>query len=316
MVNGNGSNRRSLERQAAEIRLDGLRRGLTTEAVVESIIRRIPEVAALEAWRLANGWSREEVSARLDQLYVADGLEPPNVDSSTLCRWELGHRRPNEERIEYFCRLYRTRPDRLGFGTDHGEANPTHLQRVGIIGAFPYTNEESEEDLTDRIRGARERVNLFGLTRSFYAREEFLPVLEEAAQRVPVRVYVMDPYCDSRRDRYRIEPAEAAMEDPARYIREILRPLRAAAERAPGIRLYSYNFPCSFAMEEVDDVTRIMLYGHGKRGTHGPVLLFQDGGAAHTFVVDQLRWLERMTQGETPEPWMSKGIEVKPLEVA
>jgi transcriptional regulator with XRE-family HTH domain len=260
MANGSAAQRRQIERQAAEVRLEGLRRGLTMEAVVESILRRIPEVKPLEAWRLANGWTREEVAARLDALYVADGLAPPSVDASTLCRWELGHRRPNEERVEYFCKLYRTRPDLLGYGTDHGDVSPSHLQRVGIIDAFPYTGDESEQDLVDRIRGARRRINLFGLTRSFYAREAFLPVLEEAAARVPVRIYVMDPYCDSRKDRYRIEPSEAAMEDPDRYVREILRPLRAASERQPNIRLFSYNFPCSFAMEEVDDVTRIMLY--------------------------------------------------------
>jgi len=306
---------RQLEQRAAEIRLDGIRRGLTTEAVVEKILREI-DVHPLEAWRLANGWSREEVAARLDALYVADGLEPPHVDAPTLCRWERGQRRPNEERIDYFCKLYRTRPDKLGFGVDHGEGDPGNLQRIGIVDAFPYTGEDSEQDLINRIRAAGQRINLFGLTRNFYAREECLAALEEAAQRVPVKIYVMDPFCDSRRDRYRIEPADAAMEDPHRYIREVLRPLRAAAERQPNIRLYSYNFPCSFAMEEVDDVIRIMLYGHAKRGTHGPILVVREGTPVHDYAVDQLRWLERLSGGEVPEPWASKGIEVKPLEAA
>jgi hypothetical protein len=32
--------------------------------------------------------------------------------------------------------------------------------------------------------------------------------------------------------------------------------------------------------------------------------------------VDQLRWLERLSEGEVPEPWKSKNIQVKPLDAA
>lgn len=308
--------RREIEREAGEIRLDCIRRGLATEETVARILQALPDVTALEAWRLANGWTRAEVSARLDGLYRADHLEPPNLGPDVLCRWELGDRRPSEERIEYFCRLYRTRPDQLGFGNDHSPGEIGHVRIAGIVDAYPYTSEDSEQDLLTRIRGAKERINLFGLTRNFYARETVLPVFEEAAGRgVPIRIYVMHPYCESRRDRYRIEPADAAMEDPDRYVREILKPLQAVAERQPNLRLFTFNFPVSFAIEEVDDVARMMVYGHGKRGTQGPVITFGRGTAPHQFLVDQLRWLEGMAGGETPEPWLSKGIEVRPLDI-
>ena len=46
------------------------------------------------------------------------------------------------------------------------------------------------------------------------------------------------------------------MEDPVSYTREILRPLYLAAKRVEpaagidaGMRIFTYNFPCSFAME-------------------------------------------------------------------
>jgi hypothetical protein len=55
----------------------------------------------------------------LDLLYVTDGLEAPQLTPAELCRWEHGQRRPTDERREYLCRVYRTRPDRLGFGSDH-----------------------------------------------------------------------------------------------------------------------------------------------------------------------------------------------------
>ncbi|MFV2178151.1 helix-turn-helix domain-containing protein [Actinomadura sp. LOL_016] len=311
----NVQRRRQMEREANEIRLDGIRRGLTTEAIAEKVVRSLPDITPLEAWRLASGYDRSEVSARLDALYEADGLQPPHIDASVLCRWELGDRRPSDERIEYFCRLYRTRPDRLGFGTDHSPGDVSHIQRAGIVDAFPFTSEESEQDLVERLSGARERINLFGLTRSFYVGDAVLPVLEDKARTMDVNVYVMDPYCDSRKDRYRIEPADAAMEDPERYVREILRPLRASSDRAPRLRLFLFNFPCSFAMEEIDGVVRVMMYGHGRRGTHGPIIAFGEGTSSHAYFVEQLRWLERLSSGESPEPWRSKGIQVRPFDL-
>jgi hypothetical protein len=56
-------------------------------------------------------------------------------------------------------------------------------------------------------------------------------LFEAKAVAIPVTFFFMDPYCDSRRERYRLEPVEAAMENPSRYMREVLRPLHAAAER-------------------------------------------------------------------------------------
>lgn len=311
----NVQRRRQIEREANEIRLDGIRRGLTIEAIVEGITRKISDITPLEAWRFASGYDRSEVSARLDALYEADGLQPPHIDAAVLCRWELGDRRPSNERIEYFCRLYRTRPDRLGFGNDHSPGNATHVQRAGIVDAFPFTSEESEQDLVQRISAARERINLFGLTRSFYASDTVLSVLKEKARTMDVNVYVMDPYCKSRKDRYRIEPADAAMEDPERYVREILRPLRAASDEEPRLRLYLFDFPCSFAMEEVDGVVRVMMYGHGRRGTHGPIIVFGEGTSSHAYFVEQLRWLERLSSDDSPEPWKSKRVRVRPFDL-
>src|SRR4051812_36325692 len=111
--------RREIERTARELLHDSLRRGLATEETVDRILRALPEVFPLEAWRFANGWTRSEVSARLDLLYQSADLAPPGIDQASICRWEHGERRPSDERIEYLCRLYRTRPDRLGYGADH-----------------------------------------------------------------------------------------------------------------------------------------------------------------------------------------------------
>jgi transcriptional regulator with XRE-family HTH domain len=283
---------------------------LGTDEIVEAVLAACPDMRPLEAHRHARGWSRAEVSARLDGLYDEDGLAPPHLSAADLCRYEHGQRHPSEERLEYLCKLYETRPDRLGYGRDYSPAQTSHLQRAGIVDLFPRTDTSSRADVISRLRAARQRVNVFGLTLSFYGREELLPILRQVAESVPVRLYVMDPYCASRRDRYRLEPAEAAMEDPNRYVREILRPLARLAADVPGLQIYTYNFPCSFSIEEIDAVCRVAPYGHGRRGTEGPIFVFAEGTPYHEYFASQIRWLERLAADPDIEPWASKGIKV------
>jgi hypothetical protein len=230
MARVNRAVRRQREREAVEIRLAGLREGAHVEDIAERI-ERLDDVTPLLAWRWAHGWSRSELSARIDATYEHDGLAPPHLTDPEILRWEHAQRRPNDERIDYLCRVYRTRPDRLGFGEDHSVPETTHLERAGLRDIYPRTDDESTRDLFGRIASARRRVNVFGLTRNFYARKHVLPMVEAKARSVPVRVYMMDPRSESRRDRYRLEPAEAAMENADRYLREVLGPLVAAEHR-------------------------------------------------------------------------------------
>jgi hypothetical protein len=131
------------------------------------------------------------------------------------------------------------------------------LKEARITNLWPRTNPAVLDDLLTRVNNAREEITVYGLTRNFYAKDDMLPLFEAKAVEIPVTFYVMDPYCESRRDRYRIEPVEAAMEDPARYVREILRPLFDASQRIvpvmpnAGMRIFTFNFPCSFAMEKL-----------------------------------------------------------------
>ena len=195
------------------------------------------------------------------------------------------------------------------------------LTNAGVSHVWPKTLPDALQDLLSRVRGAREDVTLFGLTRNFYASDEMLPLVESRAQEIPVTFYVMDPDCDSRRDRYRLEPAEAAMEDPVHFKREILRPLFAASRRivsstpSAGLRIFTYNFPCSFAIEKIDRSCRVMLYGHGKRGTEGPIFVFNDNTPYWDYFAGQIQWLERLAESPR-EPWTSKGLVVRPLQQA
>lgn len=258
----------ALANQANEIRVRRRTMGDNVEAIAHAITLELPELLPLEAWRLAHGWTRTEVSNRLDALYEHDKLHPPHISGAQLCKWE---------------------------------ADVNHLQQAGLANMFPRTNEDSQEDLLGRLQSAHERINMFGLTRNFYVSDLALPLFERKAVEIPVHFYVMHPYCDSRADRYRLEPAEAAMEDPVRYTREFLRPLHDAKERiarvadkGAGLHVWTYNFPCAFAVEEIDDTCRIMFYGAGKRGTEGPVMVFDQGTPYHDYFSDQIRFLERL----------------------
>ncbi len=196
-----------------------------------------------------------------------------------------------------------------------------HLEEARISNLWPRTNPDVLDDLVTRVSCARDEVTVFGLSRNFYAKDEMLPLFESKASEIPVTFYVMDPRCGSRRDRYRLEPVEAAMEDPTRYIREILRPLFAASQRivpgtpSAGMRIFTYNFPCSFAIEKIDRSCRVILYGHGKRGTEGPIFVFDDNTPYWDYFAGQIHWLERLAKSPR-EPWTSKGVLVRPLQEA
>ncbi|MGH3772615.1 MAG: hypothetical protein ACRDRW_14665 [Pseudonocardiaceae bacterium] len=193
------------------------------------------------------------------------------------------------------------------------------LSEAGVSHLWPRTGPDVLRDLMSRVSGAREEVSMFGLTRNIYTSDEMLPLFESKAHEIAVTFYVMDPYCDSRRDRYRIEPTEAEMEDPDRFKHEILRPLFAASQRvsastpSAGLRIFTYNFPCSFAIEKIDRSCRVMLYGHGKRGTESPIFVFNDNTPYWDYFAGQIQWLERLATNPR-EPWTSKGLIVRPLQ--
>lgn len=109
-----------MHRRAKEIRVRSQQERWSCDRIVDEILRQLPDMLPLEAHRHAQGWTRPQVTHGIDELYRADGLMPPQLRSSEICRWEHGRHMPNAERQDYLARLYRTRPDRLGFGRDYG----------------------------------------------------------------------------------------------------------------------------------------------------------------------------------------------------
>ncbi len=190
---------------------------------------------------------------------------------------------------------------------------------------FLKTASHSERDLLERIAAARVRLNSFGVTRNFFVDEKVRGLIERKACEIPINIFMMDPNCKSREDRYRLEPTQAAFEDPQRFERLILRPyrelrraVRASSPRpGAGLQVYFFNFPCSHSIEEFDgDACRVMFYGHGKRGTDSPLFVFRSGTPYFDFFISQMRWLETLAQGKAVEPWKSADLRVWPLPEA
>jgi hypothetical protein len=199
---------------------------------------------------------------------------------------------------------------------DGGQWSFEYSEASPLTQIFLNTNHASQKDLLVRLEAAKERFTAFGLTRNFFMTEAMKAMFKQKVSEIPIKIFLMDPGSESRRDRYRIEPLEAALEDAKRFRREMLRPFAAFQKEVKGLKgkrgsfeIYTYNFPCSFAMELIDDSCRVMLYGHNKRGTDGPILLFRNGTPYFEYFLSQIRWLEAMAS-KCDEPWLSRGLSV------
>lgn len=113
----NRSRRTQIQSRARQVRQEAQLAGWSVARIAATILKDLPDVRPLEAWRLAYGWSRPQVVASIADSYRQAGLEVPGINSSMLCRWEHGHAAPGIEYGQALSRLYRARPDQLGLPT-------------------------------------------------------------------------------------------------------------------------------------------------------------------------------------------------------
>jgi hypothetical protein len=140
--------RAELQHAAHELRREGQRGGWPVARIAAAIRATLPDVLPLEAWRLAYGWSRPQAAAGITALYEADGLAPPPLNPSMLCRWEHGKYPPGEDYARMLCRLYQADARQLGLGP----------VRVVPGTGCPPRGVPSPEGRHRHIRGLWERV--------------------------------------------------------------------------------------------------------------------------------------------------------------
>jgi transcriptional regulator with XRE-family HTH domain/tetratricopeptide (TPR) repeat protein len=79
------------------------------------------DVSLLKAHRLARDWTLRDLITELVVTAEKAGLPSPGVTIQRINYWEEGER-PSQPYIDLLCRIFQTRPDRLGFGHDHTPA--------------------------------------------------------------------------------------------------------------------------------------------------------------------------------------------------
>lgn len=109
--------RAQIQREAHLVRARCQRDGYPLERTVTAIRSALPEVTAMEAWRLALGWSRAQTIRQVAAEYRADGLRPPGLSEAMLCRYEHGQEDPGPEYKMMIARAYGARVDQLGLAT-------------------------------------------------------------------------------------------------------------------------------------------------------------------------------------------------------
>jgi hypothetical protein len=109
---------------ARQIRLRTEQQGWSYDKTADAIHRHC-EVHLLRAHRLARGWTLIEAVDRIRKESIEAGDPLTALAHQRLSRWENGSDMPTPRYLEALCRLYRTRPDRLGFGRDYSALDDT-----------------------------------------------------------------------------------------------------------------------------------------------------------------------------------------------
>ena len=117
MVTVTRERRAQIQREAQLIRARCQQAGHPVERTVTALRTALPEVTAVEGWRLALGWSRAQTVRQVAQAYRDDGLRPPGLSEAMLCRYEHDQDDPGPEYKVMIARAYGARLEQLGWTT-------------------------------------------------------------------------------------------------------------------------------------------------------------------------------------------------------
>jgi AraC-like DNA-binding protein len=86
MVKISRQRRTEMQQRAQQLRRRGQHEGWSVEQITAAIRAELPEILALEAWRLAYGWSRQQTIDAMNALAGADTADQVGLNPSMLCR--------------------------------------------------------------------------------------------------------------------------------------------------------------------------------------------------------------------------------------
>ncbi|WP_216894058.1 helix-turn-helix domain-containing protein [Nocardia alni] len=90
-------------------------------------------LSLLRAHRIACGYTLVEAIEALKEILASRGTPSEGLSHQRLSRWEHEQDMPSPRYLDALCYLYRTRPDRLGFGHDYSDPDPVSENGVQDI---------------------------------------------------------------------------------------------------------------------------------------------------------------------------------------
>lgn len=98
-------------------------------------------VTLLKAQRLAHDWTLDQVAEQVCRICEEAGLGRPLLTPQRVSHWESGREAPSPKYLDALCRLFRTRPDRLGFGHDYSDDADEPAPPVPVVPPAPLIEE-------------------------------------------------------------------------------------------------------------------------------------------------------------------------------
>ncbi|MFI9403606.1 helix-turn-helix domain-containing protein [Nocardia sp. NPDC052316] len=165
-------------------------------------------VSLLRAHRIAHGFTLVDVAQRLQQIVSADGSSCRGLSHQSVSRWETGLDMPTYQFLDALCRLYRTRPDRLGFGHDYTDDETPSPALPGRLVVAPASHVGSTA--RDTVRALEESLELSGYLVYVLPPSEYIPArMRDLAQVQHVKL--TDHSADLHRRLHRIEAILAGL---------------------------------------------------------------------------------------------------------
>jgi transcriptional regulator with XRE-family HTH domain len=148
-------------------------------------------VSLLRAHRTAYGYTLTDVTELLKQIMRDRGTPADGLAHQMVSRWESGADMPSPRYFDALCFLYRTRPDRLGFGNDYSKVEDDVERRqflkaagavvapAAVMGSGNLLADLGEPGSRTPVRGRRAR--------------DLVELLEERAEESGYQLYTASP---------------------------------------------------------------------------------------------------------------------------
>lgn len=157
--------------------------GLSIEDTAEAIHVECG-VSRLRAWRVARGLKLQEMAALMKEQGQQANRPLGSLTHQRISAWERGEDQPSPHYLDALCRLFSTRPDKLGFGEDYGP-QPVHTSGpLSVAADQSYGAAELRASTSGILIPSSRSANLVAQL------EESVEQLDLRYRRVPTKVYL------------------------------------------------------------------------------------------------------------------------------